>query len=129
MRMNDATRAIASWVAILAILMSAMAPTLSHAFGIQKNLAWLEVCTSVGAKRVASDDGARESAPAPANAHPLEHCPYCSLHTDLVLIPPGSTISLLLLALSQEFPAAFLAAPRTLHAWIHAQPRAPPFKT
>lgn len=120
MRSLRAHRFVATWVAVLAVLMAALAPALSHAMGSS----WVEICTVQGSKWVQVDEGGDNGAP--TSTHPFEHCPYCTLHVPVLGIPPVPVTLPLLLAPTDEFPLAFLAAPRTLHAWVSAQPRAPP---
>jgi hypothetical protein len=113
-----------SWTAVLAVLLASLAPTLSLALGAANSATWVEICTTQGSKWVATgEDG---SGHAPASIHPLEHCPYCSLHTPTLGLPPLTGVQPLPVRLSHAVPVAFLAAPRTLHAWLSAQPRGPP---
>jgi len=107
-----------SLIAFLAIFGFALAPTLSHALAAANP--WAELCS-------AAADG-KAPAPAQGAAH-LEHCPLCGPGTGaaplpvrlaLTIAPPGGAVHL---------PALFLHAPRTLHAWTAAQPRAPPSQT
>lgn len=113
-----------SWIAALAILLASLAPSLGHALALANGTTWIEICTTQGSKWIpAGKDGSQQ---APASAHVLEHCPYCSLHAPTLGLPPATQLAPLPLALGQELPLAFLAAPRTLHAWVSAQPRAPP---
>ncbi len=116
-----ASRVISAWFAVVALLVAALAPALSHAVSARAAISASDVC------RV--DDSVRgDATPAPhGGAHPFEHCPYCTLHADGVALPPAAPAgSTLRLDLGDGLPVAFLAAPRTLHAWVSAQPRAPP---
>jgi Protein of unknown function (DUF2946) len=124
MRAARAHAQFTSWIAILAVLLASLAPTLAHAFRSDAGVSWIEVCTTQGAKWIQAGDDTPERAP--ATAHVIDHCPYCSLHTPTLALPPTATPAPALLPLSHEVPPAFLAAPRTLHAWVSAQPRAPP---
>ena len=126
MRFRRASRALTSWIAVLAILMAALAPSISHALGAKNGASWIEVCTSVGAKWVQPDGSSTDQAPASGDVHPFEHCPYCSLHANAIAIPAAPVGLSPALSLSDLLPTAFLAAPRTLYAWVTAQPRAPP---
>lgn len=126
MRFDRASRALTSWIAVLAILMTALAPSISHAMGAKNGASLIEVCTSLGAKWVQPDGSSTDQAPASDGVHPFVHCPYCSLHADAMAIPAAPVGSALAISLSGLLPAAFLAAPRTLSAWATAQPRAPP---
>ncbi len=117
-------RRVTAWIAALAVLLGALAPALSHALASTQGKQWIEICTSSGSKWVKlSDDGTDEQ---PLPAHSLEHCPFCSLHLPAPGLPPAPLSLTLPLRLSHEVPLAFLSAPRTLHAWVSAQPRAPP---
>lgn len=109
---------------MLAILLASLAPTLSHALASGSGSNWIEVCTIQGSKWVAADEDGSERAP--ASAHTFDHCPYCSLHAPTLGLPPVAGLILLPPHRAHELPTAFLAAPRTLHAWVSAQPRAPP---
>lgn len=112
------------WIAILAILLSSLLPTLGHAIGSGAGKSFVEVCTSQGSKWIqAGDEGTDD---APASAHLLDHCPYCSLQGSTPGLPPAGALALPVPTLAHAVPRAFLAAPRTLHAWRSAQPRAPP---
>jgi hypothetical protein len=113
-------------MAVLAILMASLAPSISHALGSSGGASAMEVCTSVGAKWVKPDGSSTDQAPASNNAHVFEHCPYCSLHTNDLAIPIAAVIAASPSSGSALLPTAFLAAPRTLYAWVSAQPRAPP---
>lgn len=111
-------------MALLAILMASLAPALSHALATGAGSGWVEVCTIQGAERMyAADD---DTKPAPASAHVFDHCPYCSLHLPGLGPLPDTRRGYLPVGLAHEVWRIFLAAPRTLHAWLGAQPRAPP---
>lgn len=125
MRFHRASRVLTSWIAALAILMAAVAPSISHALGAKTGASWIEICTSAGAKWVQPGDRADKKAPA-GKTHPFEHCPYCSLHANATAIPAAPAVLALTISASDLLPAAFLLAPRTLYAWASAQPRAPP---
>ena len=114
MRLPRTSRFIASWLAVLAILMAALAPAVSQARG---GSPWAEVCSAA--------DGAPRQPAAPAG-HVLDHCPYCGLHADGFAPAPAAADAGLLLPLRFERPLAFWAAPRTPHAWRGAPPRGPP---
>jgi len=109
---------------MLAILLTSLAPAISHALGSARTASWVEICTAQRAERLPA--GTDESGGAPAVKHLLEHCPYCSIHVPALGMPPVRVAVAPVPAAAQEFPRAFLAAPRTLRAWVSAQPRAPP---
>lgn len=125
MRAPRTHRRLTSWIAALAILLASLAPALSHAVASATGSNWIQICTAQGSKWIqAGEDGSEQ---APASAHVLDHCPYCSLHAPTLGLPPAKALAHLPpVGLSHEVPRAFLSAPRTLHAWVRAQPRAPP---
>ncbi len=105
----------------------ALAPAISHAVRPDAPAGWAEICSVTGAKLVALDDTtSSEPASGEPLAHALEHCPYCSVHTSTLGMPPAAPADMALMPLSFELPELFWQAPRTLFAWASAQPRAPP---
>ncbi|MFA9218503.1 MAG: DUF2946 domain-containing protein, partial [Sphingomonadaceae bacterium] len=78
------------WIAALAILFSALAPSISHALALgERGSSWLEVCTATGTKLVASADGTQQPVK-DSLQHTLEHCPYCATHGgSFALLPPA----------------------------------------
>ncbi|HEY4081624.1 MAG TPA: DUF2946 domain-containing protein [Burkholderiaceae bacterium] len=127
MRLRQDRQRFTIWVAILAVLMMAFAPLMSQAFGAKSASGWAEICSVYGSKWVKIDAGTTDPQPTPVSGHPLDHCPYCSLHTNALGMPPPAPVILRAVATYQEVPPAFLLAPRTQHAWRSAQPRGPPF--
>lgn len=110
----------------MAMLAFALVPTLSRAMAFASgNASFAEVCTPQGLKLVTSDDTAGPDSGGPA-AHSLDHCAFCGLATDGAAPLPAAPAAVVLPVAGAEPPALFLRAPRTLHAWATAQPRAPP---
>ncbi len=106
--------------------MAALAPSVSQAMGPGSASSWIEVCTSAGAKWAQADGSSNDQAPASPDAHPFEHCAYCSLHAGAAAIVAASACGFPVVRPASDLPIAFLAAPRMFFAWISAQPRAPP---
>lgn len=127
-------RALAAWLAILAVVIASVAPAISHAIA-------REAATSHALHQDASGEHdicgmeareAEESSahhgghdPSPAPSLHMEHCPFCHLHADALLLPnvalpdqpPNG---------AAERPRLFFQAPTLLAIWRSAQPRAPP---
>jgi hypothetical protein len=114
-------------MAALAMLVVTLAPAISHALHSQASTAWIEVCTAQGSKWIDADGSSVGVTPdpQPAEARMFEHCPFCHLYPAVIGMPPAPAI-VGLVAVLFEVPRLFLSAPRTQHAWIAAQPRAPP---
>lgn len=112
-------RRLSLWLTLVALLMGALAPSLSQAMRTPGGVStWAEVCSSTPAS---GQD------PAPADAvHLFEHCPYCSLHTPTLGLPPTPLSLALPAELRHPQPMLFLDAPRGQHNWTVARPRGPP---
>lgn len=124
MRALRAHRQLPTWMAALAILLASLAPSLSHALGRAQAGSWNEICTAQGSKWIAEKSDGSPSAP--TASHVFEHCAFCSVHAPGLGLPPTPELRPLPIEGHGEFPPAFYAAPRTLHAWVSARPRAPP---
>lgn len=140
MALSRVHRRCFAWIAFLAILLAACAPTLSQLSRSQHAVAWVQVCRAQGGTTwVALDAGGASQAGAPSGdptpgaptplrgqPHLLDHCPYCSLHTDA--LPPMPAMPRIAQAgvATPQVPRAFLHAPHTAHPWRPAQSRAPP---
>ena len=106
----------------MAILMVALAPAISHAFG-PAGASWIEVCTAQGTRWIPGNAEAPGEAPAVKSS--LAHCMGCLGHV-ATLPPPTAEVIVLVLGLKAEFPSAFLSAPTRQNVWVTAHSRAPP---
>lgn len=126
MGMHRRLSRFATWLATFAILLAALAPTVSHAMAAARGQdVWVEICTTTGPSvvKVAGDH-----APVPAQhdaASHMEHCPFCALHAGAAPLPPA-VAALPVSEARHALPELFLRAPRPLYAWAGSQPRAPP---
>jgi hypothetical protein len=120
MRPNQFTRRAAAWIACLAMLFAALAPSISHA---RRADAWTQVCSASGVKMVKVMDGQGD----PADAGHIEHCAFCATHASASALQPGNAGSMPLLLGRDSYPPPFFQSPSPLAAWTHAQSRAPPF--
>jgi len=133
MRVSPGIRVMVSWIASFAILLSALAPVISHAVQADVPAGWAEICSVTGAKLVRLSDMGSDlsdgSQPESSQGHTYKHCPYCAMHSDDLAPPPAPQLELQIPELGQTLPTLFLHAPRTLFAWASAQPRAPPLNS
>lgn len=125
-----------AWIAIVAMMVSALAPAISRAMGPDESGRYLiEVCSAAGTHRIsltaeeaafygelASPAGDGEGGDVPI----LDHCPYCSASFNLAMLPPADAALLFAVSNSQSAPRLFFVSPRPLFAWSPAHPRAPP---
>ena len=125
MRLDRTTKGLTAWIASLAILMATLAPAVTVAVRTDIGGAWAEVCSASGPKLVQSGDVAPVSTPAPLQAHPLEHCPWCSLQLLTGWLPHPIAALALWVAPSFEVPEPQLKAARSQTAWTGPPSRAP----
>lgn len=119
-----------SLIALLAMVMLALAPTVSKVIASEwADPSLVEVCTAEGAKWVSASepgqavDFGHGHSPSPMHVHGGD-CPYCSLQTTKFLVSVvHSCIASKSVAL---LPPLFYQAPKLLFAWVLQPARAPP---
>jgi len=114
-----------AWIAIFAILLAALAPSVARALSSpQQAMPWTDIC-SVGGPQVVHD-AAPASGSGQHEGMGLKHCPFCLTHAGHFALP-AATLDVLPTADScaEVFPpSAATPPPRFIRA--AAQPRAPP---
>ncbi len=122
-----------AWLALVAMLMSALAPSLSQATMVTASGApWGgalgEVCTVDGVVVVSDAAGQSDPRPVPAGHRALrvEHCPYCLSHAGTVALPTAIAQAVRPIDGAEPAPPAFLQVLAPRLARFAAQPRAPP---
>lgn len=135
MHLRRTTQRFIASLALVVVTFAALAPALANAFGINNMgpMAWIELCSGQGTKRIAVDsagdpitsvDGANNGSQS-ATPHG-EHCPFCHIEHTPATLPPALPQAVPQTLAHQAFPALFYAAKRPLHAWAPALARAPP---
>ena len=123
---NSAIRRFATWTALLAVLVSALLPALSHAFAPGREATkWVEVCSAMGPVTIEVPANGPGFPKAP-KASDFDHCPFCSAQAAPVAILPAVFSPQLKPLSAERVPPLFLHAPRPRFAWATTQPRAPP---
>ena len=107
----------ASWIALLAVVMAALAPAVSRALSAGAAGWWAEVCS-------AAANGERQ--PAAPDGHVFDHCPYCALQAGAVAPPPATAGTATPPSLAFERPLVSQSPVRVESAWRGAPPRGPP---
>ncbi|WP_230492367.1 MULTISPECIES: DUF2946 domain-containing protein [unclassified Janthinobacterium] len=129
MGMTLFTRRFAAWIACFAILLAALAPSISQAVANAKQESgsgWAEIC-SVAGIRFVQLDAAGDDGKSAGKAMQMEHCAFCSTHAGSVGLPPTSPVLPLPVASGTAiFPALYYQSPSPLFIWSTAQSRAPP---
>jgi hypothetical protein len=121
-------RRFAAWLALVAMLLGALAPTIAQArMGGSDRADWLEICTTTGMVWVQADTGelAQKIDGQPAGSDASPHCPWCTLHGGASGMPPVEAVAMLPAPLAEQ-PSAFYRAPLTDTVWATARSRAPP---
>jgi len=112
------------WIAIFAILMSTLAPSISQAITFKdSNKSFdVEICSVTGSKLihvVTTDDQSNDF------QFSTEHCPYCLVQSNF--LPTFNTdLSFSLSQSNQLFPKWYYQSPKPLFAWLTLPSRAPP---
>ena len=131
MGMTLFTRRLAAWIACFAILLAALAPSISQAVAKAKQQSgsgWAEICSVAGIRFVqVVEDGTTEDGKSAGKAMQMEHCAFCSTHAGSAGLPPTSPVLPLPVAMGTAiFPALYYQSPAPLFIWSTAQSRAPP---
>jgi hypothetical protein len=114
------------WIALLAILFNALAPTVSHALAWSSSAPYSADICSASSPPADGDLGQKAPAQLP---HAMKHCLMCAIHGGADGLPPAS--STLLIGESKPIPPTVLPYPAydMPQLWGHTEPRAPPSAT
>jgi Protein of unknown function (DUF2946) len=123
-------RHLTSWLVCLAMMLSALAPTVSHALSrsMGKSVPWVEICTSMGIRMVQLESSEKDSLPTSSskkNTH-FDHCPFCLSPGQGVAILQSADLAWPVPARLLEAPSRSLSAPRQVFVWESARARGPP---
>lgn len=128
MPFTRATRRLAAWLTMLAMVLGALAPTVAHAIVAAKGGPdWVQVCSASGMVWVQIDDdgahGAGEGGEKSLADAP-RHCPLFNLHGTAGL-PPAPLQPMALAPRAGQPPAPYQPV-LTAAFWPASQSRAPP---
>lgn len=127
-------RALHIWIACLAILMNALAPSISHAVAfMQGQPARWEVCRGTPRAAAGGDmvqailaDGADKRQVPHKAMFSMDDCGYCTPHAGSYGLPPTPVSGLGLFSTHSIQPFLFYRSPAPLTAWSASRPRGPP---
>jgi hypothetical protein len=132
MRIRRHTKQFTAWLACIAILLAALAPSISHALPAASgtNSFWAEICSSTGPKmmKMAKGHGSNSSSPAEKGMH-FEQCPFCLAHAGSFGLPPSPGFTFPVVNGTFELPPLLYRSPRPLFMWAAPQSHAPPALT
>lgn len=136
---------IATWIACLAILMAALAPTVSHALAAKaRGASWSDICTAGIGHDTGRDTGHNpghdaghdknhsandSSGNRPGNDMDMTDCGYCVPHAGSSGLPQTAVFFIPAITASFVHPALFYQSHAPLFIWSAAQSRAPPSPT
>ncbi|MNR76119.1 hypothetical protein D3C72_67740 [compost metagenome] len=123
-----AKQKLVSWIAFIAILMAALAPTISHAMKSHDGLstALMEICTVEGMRMVDTGPADKSSDDKSKHSAHMEDCPYCRVVSALPGLPPTEWQWLPAPVGKAVLPRLFYQAPALHTSWLPPQSRAPP---
>jgi len=127
MKYKHATNRITAIIAIFAMLMLSLAPSISSALNTDRNAVrfFAEVCSS-DAKKSYQQVDIGSSKTAPDTGHHGKYCGYCTTHAGKYVMPAITPAGIAVVHQTQIVPELFYLAPTPLFAWSTSQPRAPP---
>jgi hypothetical protein len=118
-------RRFTAWLAMLALVMSALAPTVSQAVVMSSDRAdWLEVCTTTGVMWVKADSATTDEGTLPMVGHE-QGCDICT-HTVTGAPPVLLGIDTAVIAPPSAQPHSRVSSAHPAVLWAPAQSRAPP---
>lgn len=129
MPLSRIQRRFTAWLAMLALVLAALAPTVAQALVAGSDRSdWVQICSATGMVWVQADDAADDAAGDTQSA-PLAdmgmQCPGCSLHSPVTGLPPALVSAVSTLAPATH-PGDTTAAASPVGVWIAAPARAPP---
>lgn len=123
---------ITSWIAIFAILLSTLAPSISSALTVRdgSSAIWTEICSasnvSSSTSKISKKVLVKLSTSSTSETHEAKHCPFCLPHAGNFALPPAITPCCAVAAGHDAFPPLYYQAPSLLFSWVTANPRGPP---
>lgn len=95
------------WLACLALLMAALAPTVSRVLAASDPVLMQEICSVDGLRRVVVDQDQGTGSGDPATLLALDHCGYCTLAQHDPAVLPADVQNALATERHPAFPAAY----------------------
>ena len=116
------------WIACLAILMAALAPTLSRAFTVASGQAVpsFEICSVAGGMNMLPVKLSTDTPDPAKGGMRMGDCPCCSMHAATLDIAPTTLVLASGELITGLLPLLFYQSATPLFAWTPVQPRGPP---
>ena len=118
-------RRFTAWLAVLALLLAALAPTLAQAVVATSDRSdWVQICSASGMVWIKAESSAAGTESAPLADMGMQ-CPWCLTHSPATGLPPavasGATPTV-----AVPIPGHFMTAEPPVGVWTAAPARAPP---
>jgi hypothetical protein len=113
-----------SWMAVAVILLSALAPSVSHAItsANNDNVSWQQICGSHADSRTSPEKDPDQN----TATEPSDHCPFCLLHANNWAPPGHAALSFTTRDDKLLCPCHGIKLAPTGAAWLSPHSRAPP---
>ncbi len=122
-------RRFSAWLAMLALVLGALAPTVTQAMMASGDRAdWVEVCSVSGmvwVKVGAEDRGDLPPASGTPTGDAPQHCAWCTLQAGVAGLPEAQ-VGFPLPVCRSDFTPGFYLAPMAASAWMPVHSRGPP---
>ncbi|MCF8199574.1 MAG: DUF2946 family protein [Sulfuritalea sp.] len=130
MKLARRANCFTAWIAILAVLLAALAPTMARALSPlpQSAMPWSEICTLSGTQTMAEpgSDSVSGSGSGSGQGMLAPHCPFCLTHYTPLLLPSSACDIPPAAGKHTEFFLPAVISPPPRFTGIAAEPRAPP---
>jgi len=116
------------WMACCAILLAALAPTLSRAVTVARggSVPSLEICSVAGGMNMVPLKLSTDDSTPVKSAMQMGDCPCCGMHAATLDLPPMSLVPATGAVITGLLPVLFYQSATPLFAWTPLQPRGPP---
>ena len=121
-------RRFTAWLAMLALVLAALLPTLAQAAVAGSDRSdWMQICSASGMVWIQAEPDAAGTDSAPMVDMEM-HCPWCTLHNPVAGLPPASVLNFTAAASTPLLGPVKVAAP-PVGVWTAAPARAPPLNS
>ena len=118
-------RRFTAWLAMLALLLTVLAPTLAQAVVKASDRSdWVQICGVSGMVWVKADAASPDTESAPMSDMGMQ-CPWCSLHSPATGLPPAAALGMASAGPTSPVDG-FTATSPPAGVWLAAPARAPP---
>lgn len=135
MKLFRKNKSVISWLTVIAMLLSSLAPLISYAMAAANKQAtpWMQICSVSGIKYIPlaltvkiEKNNKSDNNPKPVA---MEHCAYCANHAHSYAVLNDYDHTIHNLGLNYILPDLFYQSHSPLFAWASSNPRGPPYSS